>query len=47
MLQFYYDFMDRYVDREDFEYIQMDTDSAYMAISAETLDVIIKKDMRE
>jgi len=43
MLQFYYNFMDRYIDREDFEYIQMDTDSAYMAISADTLDDVIKK----
>lgn len=32
MLRFYYDFMDRFVDRADFEYCEMDTDSAYMAI---------------
>lgn len=25
MLEFYYDFVDRYVDRSDFEYIEMDT----------------------
>ena len=25
MLQFYYDFLDRYVDRSNFEYMEMDT----------------------
>ena len=29
MLQFYYDCLDKYVDRSDFQYIEMDTDSAY------------------
>ncbi len=47
MLQFYFDFMDTYVARSDFEYIEMDTDSAYMAISAPCLDDIIKPDYRE
>lgn len=46
MLSFYYDFMDKYVDRSDFEYIEMDTDSAYMAISGSCLDEVIKPDMR-
>ena len=27
MLQFYYDFVDKFVDRRDFQYCQMDTDS--------------------
>ena len=31
MLQFYYDFLDHYVDRRDYELIQMDTDSMYFA----------------
>jgi hypothetical protein len=30
MLEFYYDFMDVFVDRSDFQYCSMDTDSAYM-----------------
>jgi hypothetical protein len=47
MLQFYFDFMDVYVDRSDFEYCEMDTDSAYMAISGSTLDDVIKPEMRE
>ena len=46
MLEFYYDFMDVYVDRSDFEYCEMDTDSAYMAILGSCLDEVIKPDMR-
>ena len=37
MLEFYYNFFDRYFDRRDLEVIQMDTDSNYMASSAERL----------
>ena len=37
MLEFYYDFLDKYFSREDFELIQMDTDNNYLAISAEKL----------
>ena len=33
MLEFYYDFLDKYFDHQDFELIQMDTDSNYIAIS--------------
>ena len=33
MLQFYFDFMDKYLDRSDFQYCEMDTDSAYIAIA--------------
>ena len=47
MLAFYYDFMDVYVDRRDFEYCEMDTDSAYMAISGMNLEDIIKPDMKD
>ncbi len=28
MLEFYFDFIDKYIDRSDFVYCQMDTDSA-------------------
>jgi hypothetical protein len=45
MLRFYFDFMDKFVDRSDFEYIEMDTDSAYMAISGRTLESIVKPSM--
>ena len=46
MLEFYYDFLDRYFDRRDFELIQMDTDSNYMAISAEKLADIVKPELQ-
>ena len=39
--------MDVYVDRSDFEYGKMDTDSAYIAISGSCLDEVIKPDMRD
>ncbi|KAJ8020520.1 hypothetical protein HOLleu_40130 [Holothuria leucospilota] len=45
MLQFYYDFMAKYVHLTDFEYCEMDTDSAYLAISGESLEEIIKPEM--
>ncbi|KAG6623735.1 putative chromodomain protein [Phytophthora cinnamomi] len=35
MLQFYYDCIEFYVDRSDFQYQEMDTDSAYIAFSCE------------
>ena len=47
MLEFYYDFLDKYVDRKDFEYIYMDTDSAYFAISGECLRDVVKPEMLE
>ena len=46
MLQFYYDFLDRYLDRKDFELIQMDTDSNYLAITGKTLEEIVKPEMK-
>ena len=46
MLEFYYDFLDRYFDRRDFELIQMDTDSNYMAISAERLEDIVRPELQ-
>ena len=46
MLEFYYDFLDRYIDRKDFELIQMDTDSNYMAISGKSLEDIVKPEMK-
>ena len=46
MLEFYYDFLDRYIDRRDFELIQMDTDSNYLAISGKSLEDIVKPDMK-
>ena len=46
MLESYYDFLDRYFDRRDFELIQMDTESNYMAISAERLEDIVRPELQ-
>ena len=46
MLEFYYDFMDTYVCRTDFQYVEMDTDSAYMALSGD-LESVVKPHLRE
>ena len=42
MLQFYYEFLDFYLERRDFELIQMDTDSMYFALSRERLEDAIR-----
>ena len=46
MLEFNYDFVDKYIDRRDFELIQMDTDSNYMAVSAESLKDIVWPELK-
>jgi len=47
LLQFYYDFLIKYVDKTDFQLMYCDTDSMYMAISSEKIDDIIKLEMKE
>ncbi|KAJ8031107.1 hypothetical protein HOLleu_27721 [Holothuria leucospilota] len=47
MLEFYYDFLDKYFDRQYWEYVEMDTDSAYIAIAADQLDDLVKPELRE
>lgn len=47
MLEFYYDFLDKFVSRKDFELIQMDTDSNYMAISGEKFEDVVRPEMQE
>ena len=46
MLEFYYDCLDKFVDRSDFELIEMDTDSNYMALTGKFED-LIKPKMKE
>ena len=46
MLQFYYDFVDRYVERPLFQYCEMDTDSAYIALAGESIDGLVRTDRR-
>ena len=47
MLEFYYDFLDYYLDRKDFEYCEMDTDSAYIALAGKSIEQLILKDKIE
>ena len=47
MLEFYYDFLDKYFDRRNFELLQMDTDSNYIAWSAENIDDVVKLELQE
>ena len=45
MLEFYYDFLDYFLDRRDFELIQMDTDSMYFALAHNKLEEAIKPEL--
>ena len=47
MLQFYYDFINRYLERPLFQYCEMDTDSAYLALAAEFVDDLVTQELRE
>ncbi|XP_069106330.1 uncharacterized protein [Argopecten irradians] len=47
MLSFYYDCLDKYVDRRDFELMAMDTDSYYMALSGECLEDLIRPELKD
>ena len=45
MLQLY-DFLDKYLNRSDFEYCEMDTDSACIAISDDRIEDLVKPEMK-
>ena len=47
MLEFYYNVLDYFLDRRDFELIQMDTDSMYFALSCDTLEEAVQPELRE
>ena len=47
MLEFYYDCVDKYLHRSDFQLCEMDTDSAYMALSGESVESLVKPELRE
>ena len=47
MLEFHYDFLDRYFSRQDLELCYMDTDSFYLAIGCDSLDETIKPEMKQ
>ena len=42
MLEFKYDCLEKFCDVRDFEYIEMDTDSAYLSISGKSLDDVVR-----
>ena len=46
MLQFYYEFLDKYLDRSDFQMCEMHTDSAYIAISGESVESLRKPELK-
>jgi hypothetical protein len=46
MLDFYYNFNDKYIDRSDFELLEMDTDSNYFAFSEDIIEKLIKPEMK-
>ena len=47
MLEFYYDFWDKYFSRQDFELCYMDTDSFYLAMSGDSFDEIVSPEMKQ
>ena len=47
MLEFYYDFLDKYFSRQESEFCFMDTDLFYLAISGDSLDEIGRAEIRE
>ena len=46
-LEFYYDFLDYYLPREDCHMLEMDTDSNYLGITAENVEDLIKPELKE
>jgi hypothetical protein len=47
MLDFYYNFIDKYIDRSDFELLEMDTDSNYFAFSEDSIEKLIKPETKK
>ena len=47
MLEFFYHCVDRFVYRSDFELLEMDTDSLYMALAGDSVEELVKPELRE
>ena len=47
MLEFCYDFLDKYFSRQDFELCYVDTDSVYLVMSGDSLDEIARPEMKQ
>jgi hypothetical protein len=41
MLDFYYNFIDKYINRGDLEFLEMDTDSNYFAFLEDNIDKLL------
>ena len=47
LLQFYYDFINKYVEHPLFQYCEMDTDTAYLALAGESVDALVAPELRD
>ena len=47
MLEIYYDFLDKHFSRQDFQLCYMATDSFYLTMSGNSLDEIVKSEMKQ
>ena len=47
MLEFYYDFLDKYFSRQDFELCYTDTDLFYLVMRGDSLDEIVWPEMKQ
>ena len=47
VLEFDYDFLDKFLDQKGFELLQMDTDSLYFGLSAKKLEDVIRPKLQE
>ena len=47
MLQFHYDFVDRFISRVENQLLEMDTDSLYVALSGSDIEVVVRTKLRE
>ena len=47
MLEFYYDFLGYYLSSEDFEIMEMNTDSNYLEITAKNVEDLIKPELKK
>ena len=47
MLEFVYDCIKKYIPDDCFEFIEMDTDSLYFSLCSDSLDDLVKPELRE
>ena len=47
MLAFYQEFLSKFIEKQDFEMLQMDTDSFYFSIAGNSLDEVIKPNLKQ